>query len=442
MTLTPPSSTSLNSTKLNSTPLNLAPNEANDFDLQVTLIRESGILERSNHLHRLFEYLYSCSLSGKLPKEIEIAIEGLGRDKDFDATQDALVRVYIHKLRQKLDDFYRKEGQAMEYRLVVPKGEYRLLLTKQHVDAQELPDDNGAIEVLDTKLTNRHWRSFTYVLVGVLIISVALNFLQLLKQSEANAGYLKDVRAKMLWSSLFADDRPIVIVVGDYYIYAETDGDAKVRRLVRDFDLNSAMELSNHLQLYPNQAERKFDVGLSYLPTSTAPALSALSPILTSGKKQPKVMLASELTPEIIRNDHIVYIGHLSGMGVLSDAVFDASRFHIGSGFDELIDNTSRQVYASNSGIPHSVNGNSRHLAYLASLVGPSGNRIIVTAGFRDAGLKELANVVSSPAELAALEAQNTGASFEAIYQIASVGNVTAPAKILTTHPTQVPLEP
>jgi len=422
-------------------PFTTDSNESNDFELQVKLIRDSGILDRSNNLHRLFEYLYSCSLNGKLPKEIEIAVEGLGRDKDFDATQDALVRVYIHKLRQKLDDYYRKEGQV-EYRLVIPKGEYRLLLAKQSVDAIALPDDSDTIEFLETNITTRKWRRVTYVFIGILVISFALNLLQFYSQAGSHSRYLKDMRAQPLWSSLFVDDRHIVIVVGDYYIYAETDGDDTVRRLVRDFDLNSAMELSNYLQLYPSQAARKFDVGLSYLPTSTAHALGVLSPIFSSGKKQPKVMLASELTPEIIRNDHIVYIGHLSGMGILSDAVFDASRFHVGTGFDELIDNTDGQRYTSNSGIPHSVNGNSRHLAYLSSLVGPAGNRIIVVAGFRDAGLKELAEVVSSQAGLATLESQNTGSLFEAIYQIATVGHATAPAKILTIHSVQAPQEP
>ena len=54
-----------------------------------------------------------------------------------------------------------------------------------------------------------------------------------------------------LWQPLFADDRPILLVVGDYYIFAESDAQGNVKRLVRDFDLNSPMELANHLQLNP-----------------------------------------------------------------------------------------------------------------------------------------------------------------------------------------------
>lgn len=76
-----------------------------ELELHATRIRTSGILARSAHLHSLFEYLYQCHIRGRTPKEVEVAIEGMGREESFDVTQDAIVRVYVHKLRRKLDEF-------------------------------------------------------------------------------------------------------------------------------------------------------------------------------------------------------------------------------------------------------------------------------------------------------------------------------------------------
>ena len=69
-------------------------------------IRASEVLGRSDQLRRLFDYLVECSRTGKVPKESVIAVEVFGRGTDFDVSQDAAVRVYIHKLRRKFEEFY------------------------------------------------------------------------------------------------------------------------------------------------------------------------------------------------------------------------------------------------------------------------------------------------------------------------------------------------
>jgi hypothetical protein len=78
--------------------------------------------------------------------------------------------------------------------------------------------------------------------------------------------------------------------------------------------------------------EYKFDIGLTYLPTSTTYALNKISPILNAPNKKVNVILTSQLTADSLCNSHIVYIRHLSGHGLLSDAVFEVSDFTVGNG--------------------------------------------------------------------------------------------------------------
>ena len=94
-------------------------------------IRASGALGRSALLLRLFDYLEGCSSTGKVPKEIEVALDVFGKRPDFDVAQDAVVRVYVHKLRRRLDEYYAGPGRSDTSRLVIPKGEYRLVLQDQ-----------------------------------------------------------------------------------------------------------------------------------------------------------------------------------------------------------------------------------------------------------------------------------------------------------------------
>ena len=89
-------------------------------------VRSSGVLGRSDTVPRLFAYLLQQSREGRVPKELEIAHAVFNKDERFDVATDSIVRVYVHKLRRKLEDHYSRTPDRP--RLVVPKGEYRLVV--------------------------------------------------------------------------------------------------------------------------------------------------------------------------------------------------------------------------------------------------------------------------------------------------------------------------
>src|SRR5215470_14909706 len=91
-------------------------------------IKASGVLGRSPLMQRLFDFLLECSIAGKAPKDIEVAVDSFGKGAEFDVSQDAMVRVYIHKLRRKHEEFYAGPGAGEGVRLSIPKGEYRIVV--------------------------------------------------------------------------------------------------------------------------------------------------------------------------------------------------------------------------------------------------------------------------------------------------------------------------
>ena len=90
-------------------------------------MRASHALGRSKVLEALFEFLLERSRAGASPKEIEIAAAVFGRRADSDLSGDASVRVYVHRLRHKLEVYYTGPGKGELMRLAIPRGDYRIV---------------------------------------------------------------------------------------------------------------------------------------------------------------------------------------------------------------------------------------------------------------------------------------------------------------------------
>ena len=94
------------------------------FDTQIEQVRASGVLGRSQALLRLFDFLADPVRRGRTLTEAEVAQDVFGRGVDL--AGDASVRVYVHRLRRKLEQFYDGPGAGEPRRLTIPVGEYRL----------------------------------------------------------------------------------------------------------------------------------------------------------------------------------------------------------------------------------------------------------------------------------------------------------------------------
>ncbi len=388
-------------------------------------IRASGVLGRSRLIHRLFDFLVECSLTDRAPKEIEVAIDVFGKDARFDVSQDAMVRVYIHKLRRKLEEFYSGPGRAEPDRLAIPKGAYRFVIGP----AAEVSPER------DPPAAPRGgWSKGSIALLGAsLLANLAVLLLWGYSHWYAAPDDLTRLRQSPVWSRILADDRTIFVVLGDYYIFGETDRSMEVKRLIREFSINSPTDLDQYLMMHPDLADRYLDLQLNYLPTAAGYALRDVMPLLAPAHKRIRVTLASELSPAVLTSAHVVYIGFLSGMGMLHDLVFAGSRFSEGDSYDELIDRTTGRHYISQAAVP--IGEEKYHdYGYFATLAGPTGNQIIVISGTRDEAVMHTAEAVSQPETLKQLAASAHGAqSFEALFDVYGMDRMNLGGKLLLT---------
>jgi hypothetical protein len=239
------------------------------------------------------------------------------------------------------------------------------------------------------------------------------------------------VRRAEAWKGLAGSGRPLLVVVGDYYIFGEYEDRLFLRRLIRDFSINSKDDLLARQLEDPKAYERYGDVALQYLPVSAAVALSDLSPLLASARSV-EVALASDLSPERLKSSDILYVGLLSGLGPLRDPIFTHSRFRIGASYDEIFDRKTQETYTSEAFLATQGNTMYRDFGYFAAFDGPSGNRIAILAGTRDTALMGVAELLTRPAGLKAIGAEARGRpSFEALLEVRGQKNVNLETRIL-----------
>ncbi|HMA12279.1 MAG TPA: hypothetical protein VKO83_10355 [Steroidobacteraceae bacterium] len=403
--------------------------DAANFAAEVERVRQSGQLGRGTQMQRLFEFLVACQGQGRVPKELEVAVDGFGRAADFDVAQDATVRVTVHKLRRRLEDFYREEGAAAPYRLVLPRGEYRLALEVAGSAAMPAADEPRASRRLRD-------RAAWFAIAVLALTSVALAA-ALLRRPDVDARVAR-VRESPLWAPLLDDGLPIQLVLGDYYIFGETDGKGTVRRLIRDFEVNSQQDLEQRFIADPQLAARYADLKLGYLPTSSAQALREVLPVVTAAGKHVTLTLASELDPSSVKSTHVIYIGYLSALGMLEEMVFGGSRYAFGGSYDEIIDGETGRLWVSDAGEPHSGTERYTDYAYVAAITGPGDVRHLVIAGTRDTGLMQAAENLAAPDALQDLaRGKVPWGNFEALYEVHGVNGVNVESRLIGVNATR-----
>jgi hypothetical protein len=412
-----------------------AGSPADDADAlrsEVNRVQLSGTLGEAR-LRRMFDYLAEKSLAGHSPKEIAIAIDVFGKSPGFDVSQDALVRVYIHKLRKALDEYYSSSSSPATAELHIPRGEYRLRLSAKAPD--NAPEKAHDVPIPATPRKGQQLRVLgTAALLGAAVLVGAFVMWLWAPRSD-----LDRVRASPIWSSLLKDDRPIMIVVGDYYLIGETDDSMGVNRLIREYSVNSKNDLDHYVQEHPELADRYMDVGLRYLPISTAFALRDVMVVLAPENRRITVTKMSDIEPSSLKSADIVYIGYLSGMGMLQDLIFAGSRFSVGDSYDEVFDKRTRISYVSEIGSdimdPPQPTGKEKtyhDYGVFEKMRGPGGNTIVVISGTRDAGVTQTAEVFTSAQKLKDLEQKSDARlPLEALLEVSAVNGVNLNGKLL-----------
>lgn len=404
-------------------------------------IRRSGVLGRPGQLTRLFDFLVERSADADPPSETDIASEVFNRGREFIPGQDAVVRVNIHRLRKRLDDFYLRHGFSGPERLALPRGEYRLVVEAASATEGE-PTRAQSPAALHTSQDSQR-QSPAEKPVGKIAVSRRSLFLGAAGLGVAHiagwgaATYVQSRPKGFLggspWSVYERAAAPLLIVLGDYYIFGDTDEKGQVVRLTREFFINSRDELYQYMMENDDLHYRYMDLDLRYLPTSVATALQDLAPLMARHPSA-QIIGASQVSPQMLRDHDVVYVGYLSGLGPVRHPAFRGGRLTVGGSFDQIIDHKAGRTYESEAALVPPPQGLVRDYGYFTRFPGPTGNTISIIAGARDIGLSGVAEAMTTPSLLKSLPRIRDDQAIEVLFEVEGQNGANLKTKLLVAQ--------
>lgn len=398
-------------------------NRGTEFLTNDDLIREGARVavilasRRSQKLLRLFNFLLERSRQGSQVGEAEIIGAVLGEPGSGDEFSGSSARIYISRLRKMLDQYYEARPGP---RLVIPRGGYRIELINSAKGEPE-PAERPAT---DSEHVSSHLKKKRKA-PGKLLLAAAIGFNLTIAcvfwiTGSNDASSLDKTK---FWQSIASGRYPTIVVVGDHFLFGEQH-DGKVDEIVRDFAIRKREDFRKREMIHRNQADALVDLDLNYISSNIVFALRSL--LVATESLNPRqtaipVVPASQMDPSHFKNSNIIYAGSLDGLGhLIGNLLFRASAFALSNGGQQLIDKRSHRIYRSDLAIDADTDIPLRDYGYIASLPGPSGNRILIVSGLGDAGIAQMADLAASKAGLAELASQIGGHSdsFEALYQV------------------------
>lgn len=379
--------------------------------LEAERVRQAGALGRSHKIAALFDLFVGAATEGRHLREFDVACEVFDRDSRFDPVTDASVRVHVHRLRRKLEEFYATAESPVW--LEIPRGEYRLALMKGR-GADEPGSLHEPIErevpsaevILQPEQGGAGFRRAAKLWAGwAVAAALALAFAFLY---ESNATHPEERRLSSLTKS------PLW---RDFARHGETK-----MVLIESFDTPGAERLP---------AEGATDAAL---PIGVAPALRDLLPIVhhqVGARQYAMAVPMSRVRAEMIKRHSFIYVGYLLGLRQNLPSVFEGSAIDVDVQTGQIVVASTGTRYA-----PSSPDEKERatHIeyAYIAALKGPGSNRIVVVTGTGNAALQEAAKLASDQASMERLtRAVGNAESFEALYEVRSTGDLGLGARLI-----------
>ncbi len=266
------------------------------LDIVETIIASKSF-GRSDTYANLFRYLVKCTIESQIPKETTIANDIFGKEQ-FDPSQSTLIRVYIYNLRKKLVNYYEKEGVNDTTVLKIPKGSYKV----QFIKKTDRPNPK--------KTYNKVW--ITLILLSV----IAIPFLFDIARGKTN-----EVFQTKLWNGLFTSKNNAMLVLGDLYIYQETDSITGQIKTVRDPSINSTEEFDTIKSTYARKGISFESLNYSFLIRNSALWVKDLSEVFYVAEKDFVIRTMSRFNPKELPDNDLVVVGMIKTLGLFKDYI-------------------------------------------------------------------------------------------------------------------------
>ena len=324
----------------------LTPNQC---EQQVQRILKSATFRNAVTLQQLLQFLTARVFEGGADglKEYTIGVEAFGRPQDFDPKTDTIVRVQIHRLRQKLTEYYEADGSRDPILVEIPKGHYLptfepLVDSDRNINRDSTPELNMGVSAVTSHIgpnilgvgsgagleKRRFGRSFlirTAIAAAAVMVVFAAGFLIGKKQLRNAAVGVPSVASaksalsnsadpvKVFWASFLGNDSAPVIAYPDAVFLLDDSNDLfRFRRGASDdrgalVDPHLAQQFASNPALVAKAGQLYYENG--YTGAGELQAIAMLSSLFGQMGVRATVKPSRDITPDDLRQHNVILLG-------------------------------------------------------------------------------------------------------------------------------------
>jgi hypothetical protein len=274
---------------------------------EIDRILGSETFHSSTVLRRLLGFLADKTLSGEADQlnEYAIGVDAFGKPPTYDPRRDAIVRLHIGRIRQKLGDYYRNEGKDDPVVVELPKGRFKLRWEVRSRPPVEAPD-------AEPSSSRAQRKGAAIVLWGALVLSViwGCSSTVLLWRARQNQTPTAAWTAELeqLWQPFMASKRPLIIAIADPLFFGFEGTDVYLRKveLRRPEDAAASHEVSALRSVLGNPGIQPRN---SFIPTGEVMSSFLLGKLLGTRKQDVSLLRSSQVLLRGLADNDVVLIG-------------------------------------------------------------------------------------------------------------------------------------
>ncbi|MBV7265921.1 hypothetical protein [Erythrobacter ani] len=232
--------------------------------LEAQRVLDDFIFQRAPVQSRLLQFLVERTLSGRTaPSQYEIAVDGLGKDGDYDVENDSYPRVQISRLRRNLENYYARNLPLNGLRIRIASSSYRIEMLPLDGSLQNADESESPVSELRVSTANNP----TKMVIGVIIAFGILTGCLILAVRFFSEGSTSEARAiAKPYTVLRFDENPLMLG-------AEVSSEmVQTVRVISELQLRNSF-VSNHLDPGQYDNDARYLVDMNFGPEDEMPAI-------------------------------------------------------------------------------------------------------------------------------------------------------------------------
>jgi hypothetical protein len=325
-----------------------APN-ADQCQQQVQRILKSATFRNAVTLQQLLQFLTGRVFEGgaEALKEYTIGVEAFGRPQGFDPKTDTIVRVQIHRLRQKLTEYYEADGSRDPILVEIPKGHYLPTFepvadSDRNINRDSTSGSNTSAPAVSPQvgpnlervrsnvgLENRRLREFfssrMAIATAAVIFVFAMGFMVGSRQWRSDTAGLPAVASSQLapgnsadpvrafWASFLGNDSAPVIAYPDAVFLLDDSNDLfRFRRGASDdrgalVDPHLAQQFASNPALVAKAGQLYYENG--YTGAGELQGIAMLSSVFGQMGVKATIKPSRDITSDDLRQHNVILLG-------------------------------------------------------------------------------------------------------------------------------------